>query len=62
MVAIVGESGAGKSTLLDLILRFYDVTRGSITIDGSDIREVRLDSLRKQIGVVNQEVLLFQTS
>jgi subfamily B ATP-binding cassette protein MsbA len=62
MVAIVGESGAGKSTLLDLILRFYDVTRGSITIDGSDIREVRLDSLRKQIGVVNQEVLLFHNT
>jgi subfamily B ATP-binding cassette protein MsbA len=62
MVAIVGESGAGKSTLLDLILRFYDVTSGSITIDGSDIRKVRLDSLRKQIGVVNQEILLFHNT
>jgi len=62
MVAIVGESGAGKSTLLDLILRFYDVTTGRITIDGSDIRDVRLDSLRRQIGVVSQEVLLFHNT
>ena len=62
MVAIVGESGAGKSTLLDLILRFYEVTTGSITIDGSDIREVRLDSLRRQIGVVSQEILLFHNT
>ncbi len=59
MVAIVGTSGAGKSTLLDLIPRFYDVTSGSITIDGSDVRGVTLGSLRKQIGVVNQEIMLF---
>ena len=59
MVAFVGSTGAGKSTLLDLIPRFYDVTKGSITIDGNDVRNVTLESLRKQIGVVNQETLLF---
>ncbi|MBN2124796.1 MAG: ABC transporter ATP-binding protein [Deltaproteobacteria bacterium] len=59
MVAFVGSTGAGKSTLLDLIPRFYDVTRGSITIDGVDIRDVTLPSLRGQIGIVSQEVLLF---
>ena len=59
MVAFVGSTGAGKSTLLELIPRFYDVTGGSITIDGMDVREVSLESLRKQIGLVNQEVLLF---
>ncbi|MEW6664807.1 MAG: ABC transporter ATP-binding protein [Thermodesulfobacteriota bacterium] len=59
MVAFVGSTGAGKSTLLDLIPRFYDVTRGSITIDGVDIRDVTLRSLREQIGIVSQEILLF---
>ena len=59
MVAFVGSTGAGKSTLLDLIPRFYDVTGGSITIDGIDIRDVTVDSLRRQIGIVNQEILLF---
>lgn len=59
MVAFVGSTGAGKSTLLDLVPRFYDVTAGSITIDGMDIREVTMESLRSQIGIVNQEVLLF---
>ena len=59
MVAFVGSTGSGKSTLLDLIPRFYDVTRGAITIDGIDIREVTFRSLRPQIGIVNQEVLLF---
>jgi len=59
MVAFVGSTGAGKSTLLDLIPRFYDVTGGSISIDGIDIRDVTVDSLRRQIGIVNQEVLLF---
>ncbi|RJR23033.1 MAG: ABC transporter ATP-binding protein [Desulfobacteraceae bacterium] len=59
MAAFVGSTGAGKSTLLDLIPRFYDVTKGSITIDGTDIRDVTLASLRRQIGYVNQEVLLF---
>jgi len=59
MVAFVGSTGAGKSTLLDLIPRFYDVTGGSILIDGIDIRDVTINSLRKQIGIVSQEVLLF---
>jgi subfamily B ATP-binding cassette protein MsbA len=59
MVAFVGSTGAGKSTLLDLIPRFYDVTEGSITVDGIDIRNVTLESLRKQISIVSQEVLLF---
>jgi len=59
MVAFVGSTGAGKSTLLDLVPRFYDVTEGSITIDGVDIRDVTLESLRKQIGIVNQDTLMF---
>lgn len=59
MLAFVGSTGAGKSTLLDLIPRFYDVTDGCITIDGIDIREATLESLRRQIGIVNQEILLF---
>ncbi len=59
MVAFVGSTGAGKSTLLDLVPRFYDVANGSITIDGIDIRDVTLESLRKQIGIVNQDTLMF---
>jgi ATP-binding cassette, subfamily B, bacterial MsbA len=59
MVAFVGSTGAGKSSLLDLIPRFYDVADGEILIDGVDIRDVTLDSLRRQIGIVNQDVLLF---
>ncbi len=59
MVAFVGATGAGKSTLLDLVPRFYDVTDGSIEIDGVDIRNGTIESLRTQIGIVNQEVLLF---
>jgi subfamily B ATP-binding cassette protein MsbA len=59
MVAFVGSTGAGKSTLLDLVPRFYDVTEGSIRIDGVDIRDVTLESLRNQISIVSQEVLLF---
>ncbi len=59
MVAFVGSTGAGKSTLLELIPRFYDVTSGSITIDGTDVRQVTLGSLRRQISTVSQEVLLF---
>jgi ABC-type multidrug transport system fused ATPase/permease subunit len=59
MAAFVGSTGAGKSTIVDLIPRFYDVTSGSILIDGTDIRDVTLKSLRQQIGIVNQEVLLF---
>ena len=58
-VAIVGPSGGGKTTLCQLIPRFYDVTDGSITIDGKDIREVTQRSLHKNIGIVQQEVFLF---
>jgi subfamily B ATP-binding cassette protein MsbA len=59
MVAIVGRSGAGKTTLVNLLPRFYDVVDGSILIDGVDIRDVTLVSLRKQIGIVTQETVLF---
>jgi ATP-binding cassette, subfamily B, bacterial MsbA len=59
MVAIVGLSGAGKTTLVNLIPRFYDVTGGSILVDGIDIRDVTLKSLRAQIGMVTQETVLF---
>ncbi|MCI8339858.1 MAG: ABC transporter ATP-binding protein [Lachnospiraceae bacterium] len=58
-MALVGSSGAGKSTLCSLIPRFYDATGGRITIDGRDIREVTLKSLRNQIGMVQQDVYLF---
>ena len=58
-VALVGASGAGKTTLCSLIPRFYDVTEGAIRIDGTDIRDVSLKSLRKQIGMVQQDVYLF---
>jgi len=58
-VAIVGASGAGKSTLVDLIPRFYDVTSGQITIDGTDIREVSIRDLRSLMGNVNQDPILF---
>ena len=58
-VAIVGESGAGKSTLVDLIPRFWDVSEGSVLIDGKDVREVRLKDLRALMGNVNQEPILF---
>ncbi len=59
MVAIVGRSGAGKTTLVNLLPRFYDVSSGAILIDGLDIREVTLLSLRKQIGIVTQDTVLF---
>ncbi len=58
-LAIVGTSGGGKTTLVNLIPRFYDVTTGKITIDGYDIRNVTQKSLRKQISIVSQEVVLF---
>lgn len=59
VIAVVGETGSGKSTLANLLARFYDPTEGSITIDGTDLREVDLASLRKLIGIVTQETILF---
>jgi subfamily B ATP-binding cassette protein MsbA len=59
MVAIVGRSGAGKTTLVNLLPRFYDVSSGAILIDGADIRTVTLASLRRQIGIVTQDTVLF---
>jgi subfamily B ATP-binding cassette protein MsbA len=59
VLAIVGRSGAGKTTLVNLLPRFYDVTDGAILIDGRDVREVTLASLRSQIGLVTQETVLF---
>ncbi len=61
-VALVGPSGAGKSTIANLIPRFYDVTGGAVLIDGIDIRTVTLNSLRRQIGIVPQETMLFSSS
>ena len=61
-VALVGHSGSGKSTLVDLIPRFYDVVEGCITIDGTDIREVAVADLRRLMGNVNQEPILFNAS
>jgi len=61
-LAIVGRSGAGKTTLVNMIPRFYDVTGGGITIDGHDIRDVTLASLRGQIAIVTQETVLFDDS
>jgi ATP-binding cassette subfamily B multidrug efflux pump len=58
-VAILGATGSGKSTIINLIPRFYDVTDGRVTVDGYDVRQVTLDSLRSQIGIVLQETTLF---
>lgn len=58
-VALVGTSGGGKTTLCSLIPRFYDVTAGAVKIDGTDVRDITLDSLRRHIGVVQQDVYLF---
>ncbi|GFI66496.1 ABC transporter ATP-binding protein [Muribaculum intestinale] len=58
-VALVGQSGSGKSTMADLLPRFYDVDKGSITIDGTDIRDLRVHDLRSLMGNVNQEAILF---
>ena len=62
MIAFVGPSGAGKSTIANLIPRFYDVTSGAIRIDGHDVRDVTIASLRNQIGIVPQETMLFSTT
>ncbi|KAI1342634.1 hypothetical protein F5Y15DRAFT_373399 [Xylariaceae sp. FL0016] len=60
--ALVGESGSGKSTCLKLLFRFYDVGSGSITVDGNDVRELKIDGLRKHIGVVPQDTVLFNNT
>lgn len=62
MIGLVGKSGVGKSTLINLVMRLYDVTEGSIRIDGIDIRDISQHSLRSQIGVVLQETILFAGS
>lgn len=59
IIAIVGPSGAGKSTLVDLIPRFYDLTSGNLFIDGIDVRNINIESLRKLMGIVTQETILF---
>jgi ABC-type multidrug transport system fused ATPase/permease subunit len=59
MIALVGESGGGKSTMVDLLSRFYDVCEGSITIDGIDIRDYKINDLRGLMGIVTQENILF---
>jgi ATP-binding cassette subfamily B protein/subfamily B ATP-binding cassette protein MsbA len=61
-IALVGQSGSGKSTVVDLLPRFYDVTEGSITIDGTDLRHARLHDIRAMMGNVNQEAILFNSS
>ena len=59
MVAVVGETGSGKSTIANLIARFYDATSGSVTIDGIDVRDMKIDSLRRLIGIVGQVPVIF---
>lgn len=61
-VAFVGPSGGGKTTLMDLLIRFYDPTEGNITIDGKEIRDYKIDDLRNLMGIVTQEVILFDDS
>jgi ATP-binding cassette subfamily B protein len=61
-VVFVGRSGAGKSSIINLVLRFYEVSEGRITIDGQDLRDVTMSSLRAQIGLVSQEITLFDIS
>ena len=62
IVAIVGPTGAGKTTIINLLPRFYDVSSGTVTIDGHDVRDVQVGSLREQIGIVLQDTFLFSES
>ena len=59
-IALVGPTGAGKTTVINMLTRFYDVQKGSVTIDGKDVREVTLDSLRKEVGVLMQDPFIFK--
>ena len=61
-IAIVGPTGAGKTTIINLLPRFYDVTHGSVKIDGVDVRDVTAESIRKQVGIVLQDTFLFSAS
>jgi ATP-binding cassette subfamily B protein len=61
-IAIVGPTGAGKTTIINLLPRFYDVTQGAIRIDGVDVRDVKLESIRRQVGIVLQDTFLFSAS
>jgi ABC-type multidrug transport system fused ATPase/permease subunit len=60
--AIVGESGCGKSTIIQLLLRYYDATAGSITINGTSIKEINMNNFRRKVGFVGQEPVLFAMS
>jgi subfamily B ATP-binding cassette protein MsbA len=62
MTALVGASGAGKTTLADLIPRFYDPTHGKVLIDGVDLRQFEINSLRRKLAVVSQDTFIFNTS
>lgn len=62
VVALVGQSGAGKSTLMSLLMRFYDPTEGTVRVDGYDLRDIRLESLRRKVAMVAQENVLFSVS
>jgi len=61
-VALIGHTGSGKTTLASLVPRFYDVTKGQLTIDGVDVRDVKLQSLRREIGIVSQDPFLFSAT
>jgi ABC-type multidrug transport system fused ATPase/permease subunit len=61
-IALIGHTGAGKTTLTSLVPRFYDVTRGRLTIDGADVRDVKLRSLRSEVGVISQDTFLFSAT
>jgi len=61
-IALIGHTGSGKTTLTSLVPRFYDVTAGRVTIDGADVRDVKLGSLRSEIGAISQDTFLFSAS
>ena len=62
MIGLVGHSGAGKSTLINLLMRFYDPTQGHIEMDGVDLKKIKVEDFRRQVGVVLQESYLFPGS